>query len=810
MAAEHKWIGRSIKRVEDDRYLRGRGGFVGDINLPGMLHAAVLRSPYAHARIRHMDVTAAQKMPGVIAVLTGEDLRQRMDPLPNFGPPAIKQYPLAVGKVRYWGEAVAVAVATSRYIAEDAVEAIHTVYDPLPAVIDPFSAMDSNAVLIHDDLGSNIGHDQTFLFGNVEEAFHTADIIVADSLYWGRSEGQPMDTVGAVAVPQVNQLDIYCNSLSLNYLMFLVAMALRIPSNTLNVIPVPAGGSFGSKFFAHKVPTLAGFLALYTGRPVKYVEDRLDHMSNSDHHGSDRHYDVKLAMKQDGTFTGLDIRCVDNYGAYMQFGVGHHGNALAQVVGPYGIAAVRYHLTAVLTNKNQQGAYRGFGSEVHNWALERMVDLAAQKLGVSGEDLRRKNFIHPEEFPYKIPSGNLYDSGNYETVLNQALQLADIEHWKKEQERLRKSGRYVGIGLATCQERSVFSSTEFWFWFSDPAFPMTSSPESVTVTIDAAGNFLVTLYSQAMWGNSPETVVCMVLAEQFGVNPHEIRVRYAGTAQGLPATGPGGSRFSVMATGAICGAATMLKDKIAKIAAHLWECSEQDIVFADGAVHVTGDSSRVKSLADIAAVAYFFPLNLPNGLSSGLSASFTFDHPYTTLPSPDRKDLGIFYPMMGHACHIPVVEVDIQTGEVRILRYVAVHDCGTVINPATLRGHVTGGSAQGIGTTLYEEYQYDAHGQLLTASLMDYLVPTASEVPDFVVGHTETPSPYTPYGIKGGGEGGRMVTPGALCAAIDDALKEWGVRITTLPVTPSRLLALIHHPSTSGNSTVPQSPVEEK
>lgn len=790
---EFRWIGKSLKRVEDPRYLVGRGGYIGDLKFPGLLHAAILRSPHAHARISSIDTAAARSLPGVVGVFTGADCKAYMNPCMNFGPPTVAQYPLAVDKVRYCGEAVAAVVADSRYAAEDGVEAISVEFEPLEPLVDPFAALESDAAVLHEDHGSNVAYEGLFEFGDVEAAFEAADLVVRDRLHWGRSAGMPLDTTGAIArTGRGGMLEIFCNSLNFTYFVWLIATALRMPSNKVTISPVPAGGSFGSKFTAHKVPTLAGFLALRTGRPVSYIEDRLDHLMNSDHHGSDRYYDLAMALKNDGTIAGLDVDVVDDYGAYVQFGVGTHGNALSQAVGPYGFQNLRYRLRAALTNKCQQGAYRGFGSEVHNWILERMVDKAARELGLLPEQIRRRNFIQPDQFPYKIPTGNVYDSGDYPAVLTRALEMIDLDHWRAEKARLRREeGRFIGIGLVTTQERSVFSSTEFWFWYDDPAFPLTSSPESATVTIDPAGEFQVELHSQAMWGNSPETVVAMIVAEEFGVDPYKVNVAYADSARALPGTGPGGSRFTVMAAGAVRGASRKLQHKLFRIASDALEVSLDDLELVDGRVQVKGAPDRGLTLQEIAGTAYFFALNLPEGLQSGLEESFTYDHPYTTLPSDDRKDLGVFYPIMGHACHIAVVEVDPQTGLLQFLDYVAVHDAGTVVNPATLAGHVIGGTAQGIGTALYEELVYDEDGQFQSSTFMDYLIPTAMEVPEIRVGHVETPSPYTEYGIKGGGEGGRMVAPAVVSAAIDDALDDFGVRITELPVRPSVITAQV-------------------
>jgi CO/xanthine dehydrogenase Mo-binding subunit len=654
--------------------------------------------------------------------------------------------------------------------------------------------MEEDAPLVHETVGSNVAFERKMVFGDVDRNFAEADVVVEDRLRWRRSGAQPLETVGAVASynPGTGMLTIRENSLSFTSYLFMLANTLKVPSNKLDIHPHPAGGSFGSKLFAVKVAAIAGMLSKATGRPVKYVEDRADNMTNCDHHGSDRVYYTELAATNDGILKSLRLRVVDDYGAYMQFGVGHHGNALAQVVGPYRIGSVQYHVQAVLTNKCQQGAYRGFGSEVHNWMLERMVDLVAKELEMDPVEIRRKNFIQPDQFPYFIPDGNVYDSGDYEGVLDKALELADYDHWREEQKRLREEeGRYIGVGICTCQERSVFSATEFWFWFEEPTAPVTSMPESITLDVDATGNITATLYSCAFWGNSPETMVAQLVAEEFDVEPHQVNVVYSGTNQGLPATGPGGSRTTVMLAGAVEGASKKIKEKSFKIAAHLLEAAPEDLEWSEGGVAVKGSPEQRKELAEIAMSAHLFKHQLPEEIESGMAADQVYDHPYTTMPSEDRKDLGVFYPIIGHACHIPVVEVDVETGLVTFLKYTAVHDCGTLVNPRSLNGHIIGGVAQGIGTALLEEYIYDEEGQLANASYQDYLIPSAMDVPELTVGHQETPSPYTVHGIKGGGEGGRMMAPAAIASAIEDALKPLGVRVNELPATPERVLGWI-------------------
>jgi carbon-monoxide dehydrogenase large subunit len=792
-----RWIGQSMKRVEDPRLLAGQGRYIDDVALPNMLHAAALRSPHAHARIKSIDVSRAKALPGVVAVMTGADVAKVTGPLPCFANPPVEQRCVALDRVRHVGEPVAIVAAESRYLAEDALELIEVEYEELPAVVDPEAAIEATGdAVLHPERGpTNVAMHRKFSFGPVDQDFANGDVVIRRRLRWPRSGAQPLETCGAVAAFDrgAGKFTVHVNSSMYNYVGWLIAVSLGVPAHKLNIVPTLAGGSFGSKLFLHKVPVIAATLARATGRPVKYMEDRIDNLTASDNHGSDRIYDAELSLDKDRRMTGLRCKVIDDYGAYFQYGIGHHGNALSQITGPYKIRGVEVDITAVLTNKCQQGAYRGFGSEVANFVVERLVDAAVGQLGLDPVEFRRTNFIKPEEFPYFIPTGNLYDSGNYPAVLDKALELLDYQGWRQKQAEARRQGRYIGIGIATCQERSVFSATEFWMLNEEPGFALTSSPEGVSVKIDPTGKAVISLQAP-FWGNSPETVATQVLAEHLQMDPADISVTYADTDHGLNGTGPGGSRYTVMVAGALVGAAGKIKDKMLRVAGHMLEADVADLELKDGKVSVKGAPGMAKTIAEIALHAHYFRLSMPDevDLTSGLDATAVYDHPLTTLPSADRKDLGIFYPIMGHMCHMPVVEVDAETGQVHFLDYVAVHDCGTMVNPMTLAGHVRGGTAQGIGTALYERFHYDENGQLLTASFIDYLIPTVHEVPANIrVGHVETPSPYTEFGIKGGGEGGRMGAPPAIAAAIEDALRPLGIKIDALPVTPARLRALI-------------------
>ena len=801
-----RWIGKSMKRVEDPRLLTGKGKYIDDVVVPNMAHVALLRSPFAHARIKSIDISKAQALPGVVVVVTGKMMAESTGPTVSFSSPPVPQHAIAVDKVRHVGEAVAAVVAEDRYIAEDALDLIEVEYEELPVVSDieqmPYAKGDA---VLHPERGdTNVAIDRTFTFGPVDADFARADLVIKRKLRWNRSGPQPLETAGAVAEYDegTGKFTVHCNTSMYTYVGWLCAVSLGVPATQLNIVPTLAGGSFGSKLFLHRVIVLTASLARLAGRPVKYIEDRLDNMTNADAHGSDRIYEAELAMKRDGTMVSLRYQVIDDYGAYLQYGYGTHGNAFSQVVGPYRINSVEARLIAVLSNKCQQGAYRGFGSEVANFVIERMADAAAKELGIDPVEIRRRNLIRPEEFPYVIPTGNVYDIGNYQAVLAEALRMFDMEGWRAKQAEARKQGRHIGLGLVTCQERSVFSSTEFWSLNppDQPGFTLTSSPEAISLRIDPTGKAFVKL-NAPFWGNSPETVVTQLVAEALTMEPSDVVVGYADTDAGFNGTGPGGSRYTVMVAGAVVAGARTLREKLFKFAAHMMECGTGDLELRSGSIGVKGVPAMQKSIAEVAIASHYFRLNFPDepGFESGLETTAVYDHPLTTLPPADRSHLGIFYPIMGHMAHAVALEVDVGTGKVQILDYVAVHDCGTVVNPMTLAGHVRGGTAQGIGSALLEHFRYDEQGQLLTASFADYHIPTAHEVPANIrVGHVETPSPYTEYGIKGGGEGGRMAAPPVLVQAIEDALQPFGVEIMEIPLTPNRIRQIIRQAQEPG------------
>jgi CO/xanthine dehydrogenase Mo-binding subunit len=789
----YRWVGRSVPRKEDRKLLTGRATYVADVVLPGMLHAAVLRSPHAHARIVSIDTSRARALPGVVAVLTGQEALAHVGPMPAFCAEPVPQHAIAVDKVRFPGEAVAAVAADSRYTAEDALALIDVEYEVLEPVVDPVAAMTPEAPRVHDTLDGNVVFQRAIDFGDVDGSFARASAVIRRSARWHRMGAQPIETAGAVCSfdPYTGDTTIWSNTNMHNFLPWAFAGMLGVPNSKLRLIPCAVGGSFGSKHLITKCISIAGSLAKASGRPVQYVEDRLDSLAANDNVGCDRIYDGELAVAEDGTFLGLRLKIIDDYGAYFQFAHGQHGNAMAQPTGPYKIPTLGYDVSCVLTNKVQQGFFRGAGADPGNFILERLVDAAALELGIDRVQLRRHNFIQPEDFPYKIPTGNEYDSGDYDRVLTRALAVADYDFWMREKERLREEeGRYIGVGLATCQERSGYNASEWWFLYDQPPLGATSTPESVKLDVDATGNIRVEM-GCPLWGNSPETVVSQVVAEELGVHPDQVTVIYADSTSGMISAGPGGSRLTIMLSGASRTAARRIRQKMSRIAAHMLEAEPDDIECSDGVFRVRGVPGGELSMADVAMRAHLFKLDNPEGESSGLVESYTYEHPHSQLPADDRSDMGIFYPMVSHGCHIPIVEVDPETGQVEVLQYYVVNDAGTLMNPKLVEGQVMGGIVQGIGAATMEEYVYDGDGSLGTPTFREYLIPSMNEAPPMHIEHEQTPSPWTEFGVKGAGEGGRLIAPTAIASAINDALSPFGVWVSELPMTPERVVDLV-------------------
>lgn len=762
---EYTFIGKPMPVREDRRFVRGRGRYINDMVLPGMLHLGVASATVAHAKLISVDVSEALKSPGVVAVLTGQDCERMMEPIPQHFPlPDVKWYPLATDKIRFAGEWVAAIVATSRAAAEDAAELVEMEYEELPPVNDPELAAQPDSPLLHEAHGSNIVYDENFDWDSgVDEAFATAEHVFEYRWRWNRHSGVPMETFGCIAEVQrsTGMLDIWASHQNPGQQEELVDV-LRLPSVRLHQ-DVDVGGSYGSKR-GRKQIFLVALAAMTTGRPVKFMEDRIEHMQAGDGHGPDRVYYVRLAASDRGVVDAIDIRFVEDLGAYCGRGVQQIVKPMSAVIGPYKIRHARFRGWGVLTNKTNQVPFRGAGQSPHNFMIERSIDRMAAELRIDRLAIRRRNYIQPEDFPYLIPSGAVYDSGDYPAALQLATEKAGFPELLEMQAQAREQGRLVGIGIAGAIE---------------PGGGISSWPEGARIDINQRGGVTVTIGFQSA-GQAHESMVTSIVCEEFGVPPASVTIQRGDGLSGIVGGATTGSRMTLALGTALKVASDRVKDKMRVHAARALECSPRDVVMVRGTATVAGDPSGPSlTLNQIAAVAYKFGTNSGFGESEpGLVSDVVFPGPRPLLPV---KPTG--FASYAFDFHIPVVEIDPETFEITFLDYTVVHDCGTQINPLVVRGFVYGGIGHGVGGALYEQFYYDDQGQL-AGSFMDYLCPTAAEVPRVAVHDMNTPSPLHPYGAKGAAEGAYLTAPAAIASAIEDALAPLGIIIDQVPITP--------------------------
>jgi carbon-monoxide dehydrogenase large subunit len=754
-------VGRARPRVEDHALLTGRAAFVGDIVLPGTCHAAFLRSPDAHAHVRAVNVEPARAIPGVIKVVGAADL-----PLPPLHPPvenpdaSSPARPLLAGKVvRFVGEPLAVAVADDPYVAEDAAEAVEVELEPLPALIDPLDACRPEARNLHGDIG-NVLYDHRFDAGDVDGAFEQAAVILERRFRNPRYSAVPMETRGILAAPDGDGLVIWSSSQAPHRLATITAEILGLEPAQVRVICPDVGGGFGQKAHAYPEDLLVAWLALELGRPVRWIEDRAENLLAASH-ARDQHVHVRVGADEQGRLLAMDADVVCDQGAYGVFPHGHILEALgtpAMLPGPYRLANYRYRSRAVATNKAPEGAYRGVGLPVSAFVHERVMDLIALELGIDRAEIRRRNLIPADEMPYTTLTRQRYDSGDYAQALERALELAGYGELEQLQATGRAEGRLIGLGIGCYVEYTSINSQVF----QGRGMVGIAGYDGAHVAIEPDGRIKVWTTLPAI-GQGSDTTFGQLVADALGIRADDVTVARPDTAVGgLHGTGSFTSRSAVSGVGAILAAGTEVRRRLLEDAADELEIDGADLELADGEVRVRGVPSR----------------------------SLSFAHLQSRAEDPDRYRISARYdpPALAYpyATHVCAVEVDPGTGHPRILRYVIVEDCGTVINPLIVEGQVHGATAQGIAGSLFEEIVYSADGQMLTASLMDYLVPTASELPTFVVDHLAIPAPDSPTGAKGVGEGGTLGPPGALANAVSDAL---GCECNELPLRPEALRA---------------------
>jgi 2-furoyl-CoA dehydrogenase large subunit len=794
-----RWVGQSLPRREDLRLLTGRGTFIDDLQVGRPLHVAFARSPYAHARILSVDLEPALAVDGVAGGLTGRELAELTDPFAAGIMHRLPYYALATDRARYAGEAVAAIAAEDRYSAEDGAELVSVDYEPLQPVVTIDDALDSSKPALHDEVESNIVLQRNLRYGDPDTAFAEADVVVSETLRWERYSSTPIETYGVIADYEAASgiLTIWANFMGPMALLPVLARALRMPEERLRVIvPKDIGGSFGIKSSIFPYMTVLGALAMRLGRPVKWIEDRAEHLVASSHQ-PDRLSTREIAFKRDGTILGMRARIVDNMGAYVR---APEPATTFRPIGNFTGAYVTHNLDLefvnVVSNRVPTGPNRGYGCHQVYLEQERVLDLAADRLGLDPAELRRRNLVPADAFPYETPTGGVYDSGDYPRVFELALAKAGYDELRTMQAQAREEGRLVGIGIATAVDPSISN-----MGYITVALPpevrrapgylhKSGSMDWAQVRLDPRGKAIVTMGTTPQ-GQGHETAVTQIVADELGLPPEDVLVVDEFDSHRSiwsVSTGTYSSRFAGMGTSAVKASAAEVRRQVLAIGAHLLEAAIDDVELADGEVRVVGSPQRAVPVRRIAGVAHWDPSSLPNGQPAGIQASQVFHLPDLGPPTDDdRVNSSYTY---GFIVDVVAVEVDRESWATKILQYVSVHDAGTVINPKLVEGQLYGGALHGLGGALLEEFRYDEEGQFLSGSFADYRVLTAAEAPTIEHDHVESPSPLTPLGAKGCGEAASQSAPAAVANAIADALRPLGVRPAHLPLTPARLWEL--------------------
>jgi 2-furoyl-CoA dehydrogenase large subunit len=780
------WVGQSLPRLEDEALLRGEARFLDDLDpVPNARDAAILRSQLPHARVVRLDASAALEAPGVVGVLTGADVAAMSRPFAAGVDSPIDYRAAAHEITRYAGEPLAVVVARDRYVAEDALELIEVDYEPLEPVMDPLAAATDPGLL---------ASDRSFRYGDPDPAFSAAHLVVSGRFAFPRWSCTPVECYGVVADwdDAAGSLTAWANFQGPFTLHSVAAAALGLPGSKLRLITPPcSGGSYGIKAAVYVYVVLMGLASRKLGVPVRWIEDRLEHLAASSA-ATSRTTGVEAAFARDGELLALRYDVVEDVGAYVRAPepatlYRMHGS----LSGAYRVRHVAVRNRVVLTNRCPTGLNRGFGGPQLYLALERTMEIAARRLGLDPAEVNRRNLIPAADFPYRTPSGGLYDSGDYAACLDDALRLARYAERRAEQEQARAAGRVLGIGLACVVEPSI--SNMGYITLAQPAeeraksLPKSGNAEGASVLVSPLGGVTVRIATTPQ-GQGHATICAQIVADQLGVTPDEVDVLTdmdTSTSAWTVASGAYSSRFSGVGAGAVLEAAERVAQKARRIASHLLECAPEDVVLADGKAVVAGSSDGV-SLRRIAGAAHWNPESLPDGLEPGLQATAFYAAP--NLEPPDADDRVVSSAAHGFIADVAVIEVDSSTGQVTVLDYVTVHDAGRLLNPLIVEGQVRGGFAHGAGAALLERTVYDDDGNLLTGTFMDYLCPTAPDLPSLRSAHRESPSPFTPFGAKGLGEGNTMSVPAAIANAVADALGRDDVE---LPLTGPRVWELV-------------------
>ena len=770
-----KWIGARVKRVEDPRFLTGAARYVADITVPHMMHAVFVRSLHPHARIKSIDTSILPGLGKTVFVFTGEDLRDVPPLIDVVTLPTLKKTPqpvVARGKVRFVGEAMAIVVAADQYAAEDAAEQLgaHVEYEPLDPVPNVAAATAPGAVVLFEELGTNEVYRETETHGDVEGAFKGARVVSA-SYYHNRYGAAPMETRGVLANYERadRQMTVWSSTQMPHFLRSVIAGKLSLPEARVRVIAPEVGGGFGQKMATSPEEVSIPAVALRLGRPVKWIEDRREHLLAASQ-AKEQFVNLDVAVRDDGLILGVRGEFVGDGGGYSfntESALIEPALAAKSFPGPYRIENFEEQVAASLTNKAPTAAYRGVGWTAANTTREMIFDEIARDLKIDPADFRRKNLLQSEELPYRTATGQLYDSGSYRESLDKALELAGYQAFRAEQEKLRKAGRYLGLGISLYVEQTA--------WGSDSAAQAGTplpSHDNATVTVDPSGKVTVAS-SVSGHGQGHETSLAQVAADGLGVDVADVVVLHGDTATTPYGLGTYASRSAVIGGATVGRAAADVRAQVLRVAGKMLETSPEDLIIDDSKISVVGVPSRYKMLAEVAYAAYW-------------DASVRDDEPLLTATR--------FYDppaTYANGCVVVLAEVDVETGVVKLTRLVAVEDCGTVINPMIVEAQVHGAVTQGLGGALLEHLVYGDDGQPLTTTYMDYLIPTATDVPHIDVSSLSSPSPFSVGGIKGMGEGGQIAAPAAVANAVADALAPFGARIRKFPITPDYVLRLV-------------------
>jgi len=793
-----KLTGSSAKQKESYDVLVGQEKYTADFKLPNMLHAAIYRSPYAHAKIVSVDLSEALALPGVVIGLTGQDITRYLKPMLPFpfqsrnpfqgGNPKIQffdHYCLATDKVRFVGEAVAIIAATDRYIAEDALELVRAEFEPCEPVVNAEAALENTSKRLYEGWDDNVMLRFRVRGGEVDEAFEKANVVIRERIKSSRFTGTPIEPRAVTA--QYDQgtglVTVWDTTQIPHNMSTLISETMALPNLTFRVVAPRIGGGFGQKWDFYPEEVLIPLLAVLAERPVRWVETRSEHMKST-HHARDQVHYIELALSKDGIIQGLRDKIIADVGtAYPNGGLASIITTTMFVPGAYRIRNYSGEVLGVVTNKTSYGAHRGFGKSEAAYVIERMLDIAANRLEMDPAELRFKNFIPPGEFPYTSVTGTRYDSGDYAMTLRRALELADYQGWRRQQKQMRAEGRYVGIGMSLVIEPS--SATRMGSY--NPGY------YSIVFRMDPTGKVYV-FTGGCDEGQGHRTTISQLVADELGVAYEDVYV-VEGDSLACPfGSGSYSSRFAVVGSAAATLGARQLKEKILHIAGHLLSEPEETLEIIDGRIEKIGGGPTRLSAIDVAKAAYFAPWSLPPGTDPALHLIYHYFDPNVTFKPDAQGRVGMFS-SVPYDANVAVVEVDIETGQLKILKYVSVHDCGNMINPAIVAGQHIGALVHGIGGALFEEIVYDESGNLLTENFKDYLVPTAMEVPEFTLDHTVTPNPFNPGGYKGAGETGTVGPPAVLSNALEDALKPLGKKIRTLPLSPQFIWNTVHQPT---------------